>query len=113
LEEITLGNNTYTAAQAFEIFGANPSDPLVILAKNLIQIKLNLACQHSPNCTQIQQTVVNADFLIGDKLVPPFGPVGQLAPGAAGNVLASLRMYERGELCGAESCGPDSDCPDP
>ena len=105
--ELQLGNVTYTQEELLSILhepvGGNG---LLILAHQEIAAKLNIANGADGSC--IHQTLANADFLIGDLVVPPVGN-GYLKPRDAAGIAEVLGSYNEGNLC-APSC--DNGSPD-
>ena len=73
---------------------------LVSLAHQLIAAKLNIAAGADPSC--IEETIAEADALIGDLVVPPVGD-GYLAPADVSALVETLTDYNEGRLC-APSC---------
>ena len=99
--ELQLGNVTYTKDQLLSIMHEPVhGNGLVSLAHHLITAKLNVANGADPSC--IQQTIADADALIGDLIVPPVGD-GFLAPGDVNALKDTLEDYDEGHLC-APSC---------
>ena len=99
--ELQLGNVTYTQDQLLSIMHEPVrGNGLVSLAHHLITAKLNVANGADPSC--IQQTIADADALIGDLVVPPVGD-GYLAPRDVNALKDTLEDYNEGHLC-APSC---------
>jgi hypothetical protein len=99
--ELQLGNVTYTQEQLLSIMHEPVrGNGLISLAHHLIATKLNVANGADPSC--IQQTIADADALIGDLVVPPVGD-GYLAPRDVGILKDTLEDYNEGHLC-APSC---------
>jgi hypothetical protein len=99
--ELQLGNVTYTQDQLLSIMHEPVrGNGLVSLAHHLITAKLNVANGADPSC--IQQTIADADALIGDLVVPPVGD-GFLAPRDVNALKDILEDYNEGNLC-APSC---------
>ena len=99
--ELQLGNVTYTQDQLLSIMHEPVrGNGLVSLAHHLITAKLNVANGADPSC--IQQTIADADALIGDLVVPPIGD-GYLAPRDVNALKDILEDYDEGHLC-APSC---------
>ena len=99
--ELQLGNVTYTQDQLLSIMHEPVhGNGLVSLAHHLITAKLNVASGANPSC--IQQTIADADALVGDLVVPPVGD-GFLAPGDVNALKDTLEDYNEGNLC-APSC---------
>jgi hypothetical protein len=68
---------------------------LVILAHQLIATKLNIASGADPSA--VQQTVTDADSMIGGLMVPPIGN-GYLPPGQTSNLTETLTEYNEGTI---------------
>lgn len=96
--EMPLGNRVYNEAELRSILAepVNPTNGLVNLARELISTKLGLACNSNPIC--IIETVNQADFVIGDLVVPPVGN-GFLPLSAVSNLVQMLHAYSQGERC--------------
>jgi hypothetical protein len=102
--ELQLGNVTYTQDQLLAIMHEPVrGNGLISLAHHLITAKLNVANGADPSC--IQQTIADADALIGDLVVPPVGD-GYLAPRDVNALKDTLEDYNEGQLC-APSCDND------
>ena len=70
MTELQLGNVTYTQEQLLDILHQPVrGNGLLILAHQLIAAKLNIAAGADPSC--IQETIAEADALIGDLVIPP------------------------------------------
>jgi hypothetical protein len=99
--ELQLGNVTYTQDQLLSIMHEPVrGNGLVSLAHHFIATKLNVANGADPSC--IQQTIADADAMIGDLVVPPVGD-GHLAPRDVEALKDTLEEYNEGDLC-APSC---------
>jgi hypothetical protein len=99
--ELQLGNVTYTQEELLAIMHEPVrGNGLISLAHHLITAKLNVANGADPSC--IQQTIADADALIGDLVVPPVGD-GYLAPRDVNALKDTLEDYNEGHLC-APSC---------
>jgi hypothetical protein len=108
--ELQLGNVTYTQQQLLDILHQPVrGNGLVLLAHQLIAAKLNVANGADASC--IQQTIADADALIGDLVVPPVG-TGYLAPRDVSPLADTLDQYNEGFLC-ARSCEETSPTPPP
>src|SRR5262245_45962197 len=93
---ITLGSNTYTAAQALSILNTPPrGNGLLILAHQLIAAKLNVAS--GADSSSISATIAAADALIGSLIIPPIGN-GFLAPSTASPLSTLLDQFNNGRL---------------
>ena len=98
---LQLGNVTYTQQQLLDILHQPVrGNGLVLLAHQLIATELNIANGSDPSC--IQQTIDDANALIGDLVVPPVGD-GYLAPRDVSALADTLGQYNEGMLC-APSC---------
>src|SRR5262245_40358325 len=99
--QLLLGNNTYDQAELLSILQQPVrGNGLVLLAHQLIAAKLNIASGADGSC--IQQTIADADALIGNLVVPPVGN-GSLRPGDASALADTLEDYNQGGLC-SPSC---------
>jgi hypothetical protein len=99
--ELQLGNVTYTQDQLLEILHQPVhGNGLLILTHQEIAAKLNIANGADGSC--IQQTLADADALIGDLVVPPIGD-GFLAPRDVSDLADTLDNFNEGRLC-APSC---------
>jgi len=99
--ELQLGNVTYNQQQLLDILHQPVrGNGLVLLAHQLIAAELNIANGSDPSC--IQQTIDDANALIGDLVVPPVGD-GYLAPRDVSGLADTLGQYNEGMLC-APSC---------
>jgi hypothetical protein len=108
--ELQLGNVTYTQEQLLDIMHEPVrGNGLVSLAHHLITAKLNVANGADPSC--IEQTIADADALIGDLVVPPIGD-GFLQPREVNALKDVLEDYNEGNLC-APSCDNSSPTPPP
>jgi hypothetical protein len=116
IDTIQVGSVTYTKEQAGEILNLQQDphniDALLRLVKNVIETKLNLFCNHSPaDC--IEGTIANTEFIVGNHISPPFGPLGQLPPGTGNDLFLIMLAYNHGELCAPSCEDEDLTCPDP
>jgi hypothetical protein len=99
--ELQLGNVTYNQEELLSIMHEPVrGNGLISLAHHLITTKLNVANGSDPSC--IQQTIADADALIGDLVVPPVGD-GYLRPPDVNALKDVLEDYNEGDLC-APSC---------
>jgi hypothetical protein len=99
--ELQLGNVTYTQDQLLSILHEPVrGNGILILAHQEIAAKLNIANGADGSC--IQQTLADADALIGDLVVPPVGD-GYLHPQEVSGLADTLDDYNEGRLC-APSC---------
>jgi hypothetical protein len=99
--QLQLGNVSYNQQQLLSILQQPVrGNGLVLLAHQEIAAKLNIANGADGSC--IQQTIADADALIGDLVVPPVGN-GFLAPRDVSALADTLGQYNEGELC-APSC---------
>lgn len=98
----TLGNVFYTNAQLQSILQQpTKGNGLVSLAHQLIAAKLNVANGADP--TDVSQTIVDADALIGALVVPPVG-TGSLPPADTSALNDALADYNEGKT-GPGHCG--------
>jgi hypothetical protein len=108
--ELQLGNTTYTQDQLLAILHEPVrGNGILILAHQEIAAKLNIANGADGSC--IQQTLADADALIGDLVIPPIGD-GYLRPRDASPPAGILGDYNEGNLC-APSCDHSSPSPSP
>jgi N-acetylneuraminic acid mutarotase len=108
--ELQLGNTTYTQDQLLAILREPVrGNGLLILAKQEIAAKLNIANGADGSC--IQQTLADADALIGDLVIPPIGD-GYLRPRDVSPTAGILGDYNEGNAC-APSCDNSSPSPSP
>ena len=108
MTELQLGNTTYTQDQLLEILREPVrGNGILILAKQEIAAKLNIANGADGSC--IQQTLADADALIGDLVIPPIGD-GYLRPRDVSPTAGILGDFNEGALC-APSC--DNGSPPP
>ena len=107
---LQLGNVTYTQDQLLSILHQPVrGNGILILAHQEIAAKLNIANGADGSC--IQQTLADADALIGDLVIPPIGD-GYLLPRDASPLADILDQYNEGMLC-APSCDNSSPSPSP
>ena len=108
--ELQLGNTTYTQDQLLSIMHQPVrGNGLILLARQEIAAKLNIASGAEGSC--VQQTLADADTLIGDLVIPPIGD-GFLRPNEVSGLMETLGDYNEGELC-APSCDESSPSPSP
>lgn len=101
MTELQLGNVTYTQQQLLDILHQPVrGNGLLILARQLIAAKLNIAAGADPSC--IQETIDEADALIGDLVIPPVGD-GYLSPREAAPLAGILGDFNEGGMC-APAC---------
>ena len=106
--QLQLGNVPYSQEELLSILHQPVhGNGLVLLAHQLIAAKLNIANGTDGSC--IQQTIADADALIGDLVVPPVGG-GYLRPADASPIADVLDQYNEGALC-APSCDRESPMP--
>src|SRR5437763_2581161 len=92
--ELQLGNTTYTQDQLLAILREPVrGNGILILAKQEIAAKLNIANGADGSC--IQQTLADADALIGDLVIPPIGD-GYLRPRDVSPTAGILGNYNEG-----------------
>ena len=110
MTELQLGNTTYTEDQLLAILHEPVrGNGLLILAHQEIAAKLNIANGADGSC--IQQTLADADALIGDLVIPPIGD-GYLRPRDASPFAGILGDFNEGNMC-APSCDHSSPSPSP
>jgi hypothetical protein len=96
LQSLTLGAVSYNASQLLQILNRPAQgNGLVILAHQLIAAKLNIANGADP--TAVQQTVTDADSMIGGLIVPPIGS-GYLSPSQTSSLTDTLTEYNEGTI---------------
>ena len=101
LQSLTLGAVSYNASQLLQILDRPAQgNGLVILAHQLIAARLNIANGADP--TAIQQSLIDADNMIGGLIVPPIGD-GYLSPGQTSGLTDTLTEYNEGTI-GAGHC---------
>src|SRR5215472_6085829 len=106
--QLQLGNVTYNQQQLLSILQQPVrGNGLVLLARKEIVAKLNIANGADGSC--IQQTLADADAMIGDLVIPPVGS-GFLSPRDVEALLETLGEYNDGDLCAPE-CEDDSSPP--
>ena len=94
---LQLGTVTYTQQQLLDILHQPVrGNGLVSLAHHLIAALLNIANGANPNC--IQQTIDQANALIGNLVIPPIGN-GYLAPRDVGGLVGHLDSFNEGGMC--------------
>jgi hypothetical protein len=93
---LTLGTVTYQAGELMAILD-NPAqgNGLVILVHQLIAAKLNIANGADPSA--VQQTITDADNMIGALVVPPIGD-GYLTPDQTSSLTETLTEYNEGTI---------------
>src|SRR5439155_26672808 len=95
--ELQLGNTTYTQDQLLAILHEPVrGNGLLILSHQEIAAKLNIANGADGSC--IQQTLADADALIGNLVIPPIGD-GYLRPRDVSGLADTLDDYNEGRLC--------------
>jgi hypothetical protein len=101
---LTLGNNSYTAAELLDILNTPAGgNGLITLAHQLIAAKLNIAAGADP--TPIAGTIAAADAQIGNLVVPPTnGSTDFLDPSVVAANAAALDEYNNGNA-GVPHCG--------
>jgi hypothetical protein len=96
LQSLTLGAVSYNESQLLQILNRPAQgNGLVILAHQLIATKLNIANGADP--TAVQQSVIDADNMIGGLIVPPIGN-GYLSPGQTSALTETLTEYNEGTI---------------
>lgn len=108
VNQLLLGNNAYDQQQLLSILNQPVhGNGLVLLAHQLIAAKLNIASGADGSC--IEQTLADADALIGNLIVPPVG-TGYLRPQDVSALADTLDSYNEGGLC-APACDHQSPAP--
>jgi len=98
VNQLQLGNVTYNRQQLQSILNQPVrGNGLVSLAHQEIAAKLNIATGADESC--VNETLAQADGLIGDLIIPPVGE-GFLGPTGYER---TLTLYNEGSLC-APSC---------
>jgi hypothetical protein len=109
--ELQLGNTTYTQDQLLAILHEPVrGNGLLILTHQEIAAKLDIANGADGSC--IQQTLADADALIGDLVVPPIGD-GYLRPRDASPLAGILGDFAEGGMCAPACDGNGSPPPSP
>ena len=97
MTELQLGNVTYNQQQLLDILHQPVrGNGLVSLAHHLIAAKLNIAAGADPSC--IEETIAEADALIGDLVIPPVGD-GYLSPRDVAALKGILADFNEGDMC--------------
>jgi hypothetical protein len=110
IQQLELGNVSYTEDQLLDILHQPvQGNGLLALAHQLIAAKLNIANGAPNDC--INETIADADDLIGDLVVPPIGN-GFLDPNVTAHDVMALDDYNNGRLC-APHCEDKADQPFP
>jgi hypothetical protein len=92
---MTLGTVNYTASQLLSIFNQPAGgNGLIALAHQLIAAKLNIANGASTTAA-VDNAIINADALIGNKVIPPVG-TGSLPPSSTAALITTLTDYNEG-----------------
>ena len=94
---LALGTVSYTQSQLLQIFGQPAQgNGLVILAHQLIAAKLNIANGADPSA--VQQSIIDADTMIGGLVVVP--PIGNdyLPSGQTSGLTEILTEYNEGTI---------------
>lgn len=106
VSELMLGNRLYSKTELLSILGQPVQmNGLVLLARQLIAAKLNIA--NGANPSDISVTIAQADALIGDLVVPPVGD-DQLDPSEVSVLADVLNDYNTG-IIGPGQCPDDRD----
>jgi len=101
VSSLQLGTVSYTNLQLCSIFQTPVAgNGLISLAHQLIAAKLNIA--NGASGSSINQTISDADALIGGLVVPPAGN-GWLAPSATSALITALTNFNEG-LTGPGHC---------
>ena len=102
LTEVTLGSTTYTRDQCLTIMNEDiGNNGLIAIAQQEIAAKLNVANGAAHEC--IDKEMIQAELLIADLVVPPFGD-GFIPLGNVQDLVNDLARYNKGEDCCAEHC---------
>jgi hypothetical protein len=109
--QLQLGNRVYTQQELLSILHQSVrGNGLVLLAHQEIAAKLNIANGADGSC--IEQTLADADAMIGDLVIPPVGN-GYLAPRDVSALADTLDQYNEGLLCAPSCDGDQSPTPTP
>jgi hypothetical protein len=96
VQSLTLGAVSYNASQLLQILNRPAQgNGLVTLAHQLIASKLNIASGAEP--TAVQQSIIDADSMIGGLIVPPIGN-GYLSPAQTSELTDTLTEYNEGTI---------------
>ena len=96
MQSLTLGAVSYNESQLLQILNRPAQgNGLVILAHQLIAAKLNIANGADP--AAVQQSVIDADSMIGGLIVPPIGN-GYLSPAQTSELTDTLTEYNEGTI---------------
>ena len=96
MQNLTLGAVSYNKSQLLQILNRPAqANGLVILAHQLIAAKLNIANGADP--AAVQQSVIDADGMIGGLIVPPIGN-GYLSPAQTSELTDTLTEYNEGTI---------------
>jgi hypothetical protein len=96
VQSLMLGAVSYNASQLLQILNRPAQgNGLVILAHQLIAAKLNIA--HGADATAVQQTVIDADSMVGGLVIPPIGN-GYLPPSQTSALNDTLTEYNEGTI---------------
>jgi hypothetical protein len=96
LQSLTLGAVSYNAPDLLQILNRPAQgNGLVTLAHQLIATKLNIANGADP--TAVQQSVIDADNMVGGLIVPPIGS-GYLSPAQTSQLTDTLTQYNEGTI---------------
>jgi hypothetical protein len=93
---LTLGTVTYQAAELMAILdNSAQGNGLVELAHQLIAAKLNIA--NGADQSAVQQTIVDAETMIGGLMIPPIGN-DYLPPSQTSGLTETLTQYNEGTI---------------
>jgi hypothetical protein len=96
VQNLMLGAVSYNASQLLQVLNRPAQgNGLVILAHQLIASKLNIA--NGANPAAVQQSIIDADSMIGGLIVPPIGN-GYLSPGQTSELIDTLTEYNEGTI---------------
>lgn len=103
VSSLLLGNNLYTQTELLSILGyPRTQNGLVVLARQLIAAKLNVANGADP--TPVQAELTLADFTIGFLVVPPIGG-DTLPPSVVRDLVQKLEDFNNGVYT-SDPCSP-------
>lgn len=99
---VSLGYRSYTKPELLSIY-ATPvnKNGLIALAQQLITAKLNVGAGQAPQ--RVRQAIIDADALIGNREVPPFGS-DSLPTKQTSALVDLLTRYNEGKIAGAPRC---------
>ncbi len=96
LQSLTLGGVSYSQSQLLQILNRPAQgNGLLLLAHQLVAAKLSIANGADP--TAVQQSVIDADTMIGGLIIPPIGN-GYLSPNQTSELAETLTEYNEGTI---------------